>query len=353
MKTQLKGRQAELLLKYPAVATIYGQNTSQDDKIKMSLSIFVQVADGEVMLEQRHPRSEVWRNSATSSKGVRFESIVPITDANELLDYTILSLKELFDCCPENKVDHVLWTRRYYWINEDGKKVERELEVVVLTKPKDKTWKQLVQEGLKAKEERETAYLRPPTHTPELIGIKKALSKSPPVKMHVFRSGGGLRVVRIEEKRKLIAYGESPTLEDALRRANNDFLKIRPRKSEIEYLTGQSFASSNIDAWVLRGQTIDLMYDSKFSSFVAILEGYEDQEIPDDVQKMAEANPGVTIYHTSRGLDFATTYYQNYFADGSQPMRAFMYKVRKQGEGATFWEAFQNSLTAPSIEILE
>ena len=42
-------------------------------------------------------------------------------------------------------------------------------------------------------------------------------------KMHAFLSGGGLRVVRIEVRGDLVAYGEHPVVSDALRICADDF----------------------------------------------------------------------------------------------------------------------------------
>jgi hypothetical protein len=40
--------------------------------------------------------------------------------------------------------------------------------------------------------------------------LEKALNDG--AKIHIFRSGGGLRVIRVEKKGKLISYGEHPYL---------------------------------------------------------------------------------------------------------------------------------------------
>lgn len=41
--------------------------------------------------------------------------------------------------------------------------------------------------------------------------------------LHAFRSGGGLRVVRVERDAGLVAYGEHPHMGDALRLAGEDY----------------------------------------------------------------------------------------------------------------------------------
>ena len=65
-------------------------------------------------------------------------------------------------------------------------------------------------------------------------GIDKALRNN--LEVDIFRSGGGLRVVRIEDYKKLKGYGEHPNLKDALRKSSKNYLK-KPQFN-IHYLTG-------------------------------------------------------------------------------------------------------------------
>jgi hypothetical protein len=89
-----------------------------------------------------------------------------------------------------------------------------------------------------------------------LEGIDKALQEG--YILRAFRSGGGLRVVRIETEfgkgeGELKGYGEHLNLMPALRRASNDFLAGgKPYKAM--YLTGTSQAEDSLDNWVLSGQ---------------------------------------------------------------------------------------------------
>lgn len=78
--------------------------------------------------------------------------------------------------------------------------------------------------------------------------------------MHIFRSGGGLRVVRIEKEKyggKLLGYGEYCNVEEALDIAD---CKLAGEKSKytIQYLTGSCTNSSKLDQWVRCG------YDTNF-----------------------------------------------------------------------------------------
>lgn len=99
-----------------------------------------------------------------------------------------------------------------------------------------------------------------------LPGLEQALRDG--CKVHAFRSGGGLRVIRITTKDgQLKGYGEHPQVEDALSHANEDFLAGgRPYQevyggSKPNYLTGSSEPTSPLDDWLLHGHTFDAWYD--------------------------------------------------------------------------------------------
>lgn len=103
-------------------------------------------------------------------------------------------------------------------------------------------------------------------------GIEQALRNG--CKLHSFRSGGGLRVFRLENAGDLVGYGEHYNAEEAIRRCDEDYLaggrpyedvygKIYPH-----YLTGTTEASSNVDRWLLRGGNVDAVYENgKFKVF--------------------------------------------------------------------------------------
>ncbi len=85
----------------------------------------------------------------------------------------------------------------------------------------------------------------------------------PGVKLHGFRSGGGLRALRLEEEGRLIAYGEGPTFEGALAILEEE-AEVGPRPygevyGEIHplYYTGQSTPSSEQDLILLQGGNVD------------------------------------------------------------------------------------------------
>lgn len=95
--------------------------------------------------------------------------------------------------------------------------------------------------------------------------------------LHAFRSGGGLRVVRLEEvvgERRdkdgnlrrgdeAIAYGEHPDIREALAHAEEDFQAGHRIHDQVygpihpHYLTGSTISSCGLDRWVLSGHGLD------------------------------------------------------------------------------------------------
>lgn len=77
--------------------------------------------------------------------------------------------------------------------------------------------------------------------------------------MHVFLSGGGLRVVRIEEHEEdktLKGYGEYANLLPAIIIAAKDY-EAGQKPYTTHYLTGSSHPTDSLDAWLLRGRCLD------------------------------------------------------------------------------------------------
>jgi hypothetical protein len=83
--------------------------------------------------------------------------------------------------------------------------------------------------------------------------------------MHAFRSGGGLRVIRIEKGQRgaLKGYGEHPGVDEALQHAaedyeagHRDYSKVYSSKGLYpHYLTGSSSSETELDAWIRQGLT--------------------------------------------------------------------------------------------------
>ena len=109
--------------------------------------------------------------------------------------------------------------------------------------------------------------------------------------LHAFLSGGGLRVLRVEEGRHgaLLGYGEHPHVADAFRILADDLATGgRPYEAvygpvETPYLTGASEPQDALDAWIRGGRTFDAL--SSNGSFVVELHGYEHAKTPKDVME--------------------------------------------------------------------
>lgn len=126
-------------------------------------------------------------------------------------------------------------------------------------------------------------------------------------KLHAFRSGGGLRVLRIEREKSLIGYGEHPHTSDAFRILAEDILGGGRAYGDVygpietHYLTGSSEPGDPVDAWVLRGNTFDVHAEG--GVLVASLAGYEERKTPKDIADRATAGETVR-WKDSRGVTF-------------------------------------------------
>jgi hypothetical protein len=187
-------------------------------------------------------------------------------------------------------------------------------------------------------------------------------------RLHAFRSGGGLRVIRIEKGKrgKLLAYGEAPTIDEALRIAADDFeAGVRPYnevygKIEEHYLTGAYAADDPLDVWVCRGRNFDAWHDGE--RFVVELTYLEDaQEPPGTVERVCN---GETIEWTdARGVTYRAS--PSRFPNGERSCsisivskpdsmphhRAWMYYARRTGTGETLTEAIDAAFVAKSVEL--
>ena len=104
--------------------------------------------------------------------------------------------------------------------------------------------------------------------------LEKALKDG--AKIHIFRSGGGLRIVRVEKKGKLISYGEHPYLSGAFSHAETDFglsyeKQYSGRKARHDhYYTGAyPMPNDQPDNYVFyTGYCLDIFYSAKWGAFV-------------------------------------------------------------------------------------
>lgn len=189
----------------------------------------------------------------------------------------------------------------------------------------------------------------------DVSGIEKALRKG--CKLHSFRSGGGLRVFRLEKNGKLQGYGEHPDAREALVHLNEDYLAGgRPYKKVYggkypHYMTGSSTPTTELDAWLLRGANFDAHFEGQY---VAILQGYGEQTTPDEIHKRAQTGESVT-WTDPRGITYCTSACRfpngevgssTKVVDNPKDLRPWMWRESRTGKGNTLWEALDAAFAA-------
>jgi hypothetical protein len=141
----------------------------------------------------------------------------------------------------------------------------------------------------------------------DLSGIDQALRAG--CRLHTFRSGGGLRVVRLENKGKLKGYGEHPDIREALVHTCEDYIAGgRPYKEVYgkiypNYLTGSSSPSCELDIWVLHGHTFDAWMEG--NDVVVELKGTAETKHPDGLDERVRAE-GKVIWK-NRGFTYRSS----------------------------------------------
>lgn len=107
----------------------------------------------------------------------------------------------------------------------------------------------------------------------EYAGISYALRDG--AHLHGFRSGGGLRVIRLEKPRhgNLLGYGEHPYIEQAFDYCEEDIQAGTRNYKEVygvihdHFLTGCSTPSSEVDRWMLAGRELDINFNGDLFTF--------------------------------------------------------------------------------------
>ncbi len=196
------------------------------------------------------------------------------------------------------------------------------------------------------------------------IGIERALQED--CTIHAFLSGGGLRVVRIEQEGVLKGYGEHPSVDHALYHANDDFVAGGRSYNavyggkQLHYLTGSTSASSELDGWLRQGRTFDAFV--RDSEIVLELRGYDKTETPRDVIKQVDETR-VPVTWENRGYTYETSisFFQNgeqcYSTsvigkpEGRRGVDAWMYEIVKIGKGKDFSEALKRAFVSKEIEV--
>jgi len=195
-----------------------------------------------------------------------------------------------------------------------------------------------------------------------LKGIQKALEQR--CNLHGFRSGGGLRVIRIEKEGKLRGYGEHYSADGALAHADEDFLAGGRRYSHVygnlkpHYLTGSSCITGPLDGWLREGHTVDAFM--KDSDIVVSLKGCVQTRTPKEVDKKVDKTRKPVVW-TNRGYAYETR--PDSFPNGEPchatrvirgPMGgdadAWFYSIVKTGTGKTFWVALNSAFKAKEVE---
>jgi hypothetical protein len=200
------------------------------------------------------------------------------------------------------------------------------------------------------------------TRAVELPQIHKALETG--ARLHVFSSGGGLRVVSVSQGDAEIGYGESPFFDDALVLADKD-LEVGGKpygdvygKEYPHFFTGSSKPSSHLDEFILRGNKLDA---SKNGAEVEVkISGYQDVDIPTDVTQEV-LKTGIPALFSDRGftymvsrIKFASdedgTSMQVVGKDKDNKRDPFFYPTIKVGRGSTFDEAATSALKSTPVE---
>ncbi len=198
----------------------------------------------------------------------------------------------------------------------------------------------------------------------EIRSLEEALRDG--CRLHGFRSGGGLRVIRVEDQKgALRGYGEHPHVEEALAHANEDLIAGgRPYKevygkSETHYLTGSCDASSDLDRWLLRGKDIDAFTEGR--EFVVQLRGLETFELPEMVRVLTLRSGRATRYH-DRGIMYIAR--PSFFPNGEPCVSTtailplaqltkdpWFYRVQKTGKADSLVNAMDFALRAEPVEL--
>lgn len=134
----------------------------------------------------------------------------------------------------------------------------------------------------------------------QFVEIKKAVNEG--CRIHTFRSGGGLRVVRIEDDHSLRGYGEHPHIGKAFKHAEEDLAAGQRSYRDVygpiypHYLTGSSNADCFLDAWTLKGYNFDLWKEG--NHFTTEMKGFFQLEWPQDLcTRVKETDNPETFSH--------------------------------------------------------
>lgn len=191
-------------------------------------------------------------------------------------------------------------------------------------------------------------------------------------KIHAFSSGGGLRVIRIEDQAgELVGYGEAPQVEEALEHAALDYQLGHETYEQqysgenarhLHYLTGTTELSSPLDAHVRWGATFDAEKSREGDGIVVTLSGIKfPPEVPEGLQDRVTSTMTTETFE-ERGITYSAEPYQFpgngewgitiKVVDNPNGVNASSYRYTKTGEGQTFAQAVAEAFEAPETELM-
>lgn len=207
-------------------------------------------------------------------------------------------------------------------------------------------------------------------------GIETALDDGRII--HGFLSGGGLRVIRIENmlkhsKRgnKLHAYGEHPDVNEALKHADEDYLAGGRKYEDVygklhpNYLTGSSSSTSDLDLFLRKGNSFDCF--KRGERVVVRLNAWVHVDMSEEIKQLSKDKivkragpfnsvlPEPVYWRDQRGFVFETIFSHGMFANGDdgwttrtvvrpekhQAHQGSLYEDVFEGEGKSLQDAFE------------
>lgn len=202
-----------------------------------------------------------------------------------------------------------------------------------------------------------------------LATIEEALRKGG--HLHAFRSGGGLRVLRIEKPRhgELLAYGEHPELSEAFRITADDY-KAGGREYgdvygniEENYLTGSYSQEDELEKAVLNGASFDAY--EKGGHIVFEIHNMEIYRTPEDIVKRASIGGETVTWTDDRGVTrrASPSRFPNgerccsiitvSVPEGMQPQRDHIWDVVRRATALTLEEALAAAVVTKKEEVKE
>lgn len=173
-------------------------------------------------------------------------------------------------------------------------------------------------------------------------------------RLHAFRSGGGLRVVRVENKQRLVGYGEDGHIYESLRlaeKATNALCGARTSR----LLTGSASSTDELDAWILQGHTFDAWADMD-DIVVELVNQYYRPSPSDELLAEARSNGSakwpykdhvVLILDVCSHRQGPCCYRTESLTKGTA---SWVQSVTKTGRAKTLKEAIELAIAAPLIE---